>query len=91
MITNLIAGLLVSDVCSELGSICPGNRNWLIFIRGNRVIYAGRYGHARDFGFTQARLCDMAKERHIWLKYTYKKDFDNACKIIAECMEKEGI
>lgn len=83
---NILSGLITSETLSKVGSICPGNRNWLIFIRGNRVVYTGRYGRARNAGLLRAYLCDMAREPHIWLEYTYKKDFDNACEVLAEHM-----
>lgn len=82
---NEIAGALLNvKIGSLVFSKVSGNRNWLIRIeedeQGKQIVYAGRYG--RGERFLVESLQYMARHKVNWFEYTYKKDYEEAMRIL---------
>ena len=87
MLNEIIEALVKVQIGMLVFDKVSGNRNWLIRIeedeeQGKRIVYAGRYGRGEVF-LTES-LQYMAKHNVNWFKYTYKKDYETAMKILQE-------
>lgn len=81
---EMLNELIIAEVDKALVSKIPGRKNWLIateVIDGEMSIrYAGPAG--RGEWCTTCTLKEMTKYHYRWYYFTYKKDYDEALKLI---------
>ena len=83
--TETVINLMEMEIENELGSVVRGNRNWAIrteVLGSLKIAYVGRYGAMKRRGLMGARIAAIEKYNIRWYKYTYKKDFEKALKML---------
>ena len=86
-LTKIAIELVEMDVVNNLCSKLDGRRNWAIRIEereDRKVAYVGGYGRMADCRMMSAYLKEIAKYHIRWFKYTYKKDFKKAVKVLED-------
>lgn len=87
---EMVIELTKMDIENKLFSNVKGNRNWAIqtkrYINDDGIelkwAYVARYGMMERRGCFSEFLTDIAKYHIRWYKFTYKKDFEEAIKIL---------
>ena len=84
-VTETVVSLMKMEIENELGSVVRGNRNWAIktMVLGElKIAYVGRYGAMKRRGLMGDRIAAIEKYNIRWYKYTYKRDFEKALKML---------